>query len=107
MPALIQGTPDNGSTVTVKRGQAILIKLPENPSTGFRWSVEQSARPFLELKQTDFAATGTIAGGGGERRFEFIAATAGEGRLSLRRWREWEGETSIVERYEISVRVMD
>jgi inhibitor of cysteine peptidase len=107
MPGMTLGAPDNGRSVALKRGETIALKLPEHPTTGFRWSMEHPVEPILELQRTEYVASGTALGSGGQHTFEFKARKAGEAHVALKRWREWEGEGSIVERYEITVRVND
>jgi len=33
------------------------------------------------------------------------AKAPGETRIKLKRWRQWEGESSVVERYEFTLRI--
>lgn len=49
---------DNGKTVTITKGQSILVKLASNPTTGFKWAVASTDRTF------GYPATDTFAGGG-------------------------------------------
>jgi inhibitor of cysteine peptidase len=107
MSGMTLGAPDNGRSIAVKRGEIIALKLPEHPTTGFRWSVEHPVEPILELQRNEFVASSTAPGGGGQHMFEFKARDAGDAHIVLKRWREWEGEGSVVERYEITVRVND
>lgn len=64
------------------------------------------AGPVLELESSDFDPPhGTAIGAGGRRTFRFRARRAGTTDLALKLWREWEGDSSIIERFQVSVRV--
>jgi inhibitor of cysteine peptidase len=82
------------------------ISLKENPSTGFRWSLEKSNDEILELLNSDYIqAFSPEVGSGGKRIWKFKAKTSGDVLLVLKRWRAWEGDKSIVERFETIIHV--
>ena len=37
---------DNGKTVTITKGQGLLLKLQSNPTTGYKWAVSSTDRTF-------------------------------------------------------------
>jgi predicted secreted protein len=81
--------------------------LPEAPATGFKWEIEHSDANVLELLKSDYTPpTDSAAGGTGVRSWALRAKAAGTVLLSAKRWRAWEGEQSIVERFEITIRVV-
>jgi len=99
---------DQGRTVEVPRGTVLVIQLEENPTTGYRWAVEQADTERLELLNADYAmAADTGVGGGGGRTFAFRAVRGGTTPLRLKHWRAWEGDASIIERLQVTVRVLD
>ena len=84
------------------------ISLKENPSTGFRWSLEKSNDEILELLNSDYIqASGPEVGSGGKRIWKFIAKKTGDVHLVLKLWRAWEGNRSIVKRFEAIIRVVN
>jgi inhibitor of cysteine peptidase len=100
------GEGDNDRMVGLAPGESFDVVLPENATTGFRWSLERSAEPVVRLLvDTVIAAEGGGIGAGGGRRFRFVADRPGEASLSLMHWRPWEGEGSVTKRYGIRVRV--
>src|SRR6185369_14573607 len=49
---------DNGAEITVHRTEEIIIALPENPTTGYRWAVEATG-DALALTSADYAPAAT------------------------------------------------
>ena len=97
---------DHGGTVTVRPGDVIAISLEEDPTTGFRWVLDRNDEDSLEAVGSNYLpAQPSGAGGTGQHVFRFKAARAGQVRLALKRWRQWEGDRSIVGRFEITVRI--
>lgn len=94
---MILNNQDQGRTVEVKAQSVVTVRLDENPSTGYRWNIE--ADEGLELVGESFERSGEAIGAGGVRVFQFRALEAGSHRLSIRKWRDWEGENSIIERF--------
>ncbi len=68
----------NGETRTVVQDSLILIKLEENPTTGYRWeySVNDSLMVLGDTYESS-VQTGKLVGGGGTRIFELHASEPG------------------------------
>ncbi len=97
---------DNGKSVEAAVGDLVIIRLPENPTTGFRWAVEKMEEQTLALQNMDFSLPpSTGVGGGGEKTLVFQAKRADAARIQLKLWREWEGDRSISKRYSVTVHV--
>ena len=88
MPEIVLTDLHNGVTVRVAPGDTVVIRLPDNPTTGYRW--QTVVDPGLVLAGDDFSAGSSAAGAGGTRSLRFAARTHGafEVRASLRR--KWE-----------------
>jgi inhibitor of cysteine peptidase len=100
------GTADDGQSFAVDRAERIVIELPENPTTGYRWSLRSKVEPVLRLDRDSFqSAADSRPGAGGNRHFEFTAAATGSARILLWNWREWEGEGSVALRYSVTISV--
>ena len=97
---------DNGRTIDVPQGAEVLIRLEENPTTGYRWAFDLDDDAVLAPQASDLAsAPGAAVGGGGSRTFTFTAGQPGTAHLQFKLWREWEGDSSIVERYGVTIAV--
>src|SRR5262245_6188634 len=94
---------DNGSVIEARAGDEIVVRLPENATTGYRWQIDRIDGP-LELAGDSYelSAPGVI-GGGGVHEFRFRATATGTARLALKHWRSWEGEGSVTERFSVDV----
>ena len=91
---------DNGRVVEVKVGDAISVDLPENPTTGYSWAIDSIDAKRLEADAPTYHGEGAGLGAGGTRRWVFRARAPGRARAGLKRWRHWEGDTSVVERFD-------
>ncbi|HLZ60111.1 MAG TPA: protease inhibitor I42 family protein [Ktedonosporobacter sp.] len=97
---------DQGKTVTVHTGDKIIIQLGENPSTGYTWAVASSDEQILKLQDSAYTATPPVQpGSGGTRTFTFVAQKSGTVPLQLKYWRSFEGDRSIVRRFEATIQV--
>jgi inhibitor of cysteine peptidase len=90
MDTLTLGEADDGKPLALQRGQRVLLRLPETPTTGYRWEPP----PEVTLLADDFAPlqAEAAAGTGGMRTlcFELASATTtGPVRFELRR--AWGG----------------
>jgi len=94
---------DDGRSLPVKLGDLISLSLAENPTTGYRWEIEEPTEA-LELQQDTYSsAVPKRVGTPSTRTFVFRVAGAGRIKLRLRRWRPWQGESSIEERFSINL----
>jgi len=97
---------DNNKSFEMHLGDIIVLTLEENPTTGFRWAIDKMNESILKLLSSDYASAGGGGiGGGGERKLTFKANQSGTTPISLKLWREWEGDTSISNRYQVNVSV--
>jgi inhibitor of cysteine peptidase len=96
---------DNGKTIELKPGQQIGIDLHENASTGYRWMLETSDVRVIVIQAGNFSGKADLVGAGGRTRWIVKAVAAGTAELRGKRWRQWEGEASVKERYVVTVQV--
>lgn len=83
---------DSGTTRTVRVGERVTLRLPENPTTGYRWQADvDEAR--LRLVEDRFDGPQTPRGAGGERVLTFEVLLTGSTTLRLANRRSWgDGE---------------
>jgi len=99
----------NGKTVTVAKGQRIVIRLAGNPTTGYSWAlaklegdaVEQVGKVQYEPKRVPRG----IVGSGGTFRFTFKAVKLGKATLRLAYRRPWEKKKPPAETFTLTVQV--
>ena len=104
MPTLTLTQADNGKSVTVRQGDVVSIQLEENPTTGFQWAVDHLDAETLELTSSDYTRpSSAVMGSGGERTFSLTAKKPGTAPVALKLWREWQGESSVTDRFNVTV----
>ena len=75
--------------VEARVGDTLVVYLPENPTTGYRWHA--SAGPQLVPSADQFTPQRDAAvGGGGIRTLRFTVVSAGSGKIELQLRRQWE-----------------
>jgi len=93
-PAEVQLTQtDNGATVRLARGGTLLVALPSNPSTGYRWLVADDSSAALELVEIRYVPPGSttpLVGAAGTEVLEFHARDSGTAVLRLLYQRPFE-----------------
>lgn len=99
---------DENRTAELRVGEVLEIRLAENPSTGFRWAVEESQQRLLGLENTRYVPPeeGGFIGARGQRIFSFIAKQPGAVVLKLKYWRVFEGDASVTERFTVTVQIV-
>lgn len=97
MPTYIVGDAAQGTTIRLEVGERLEVRLSENPTSGFRWRVEEQDPGILELVSSVYTPDAPRRpGAGGERALTFEAKKPGVSplRLRLRRPRGAEGAAS-------------
>jgi inhibitor of cysteine peptidase len=80
-------------TIELPTGMVVVIALPSNPTTGYRWVSEIADQNVAAVVGDAFkaAANDGRVGGGGEHRFQLRGVGAGETTLKLTERRPWAG----------------
>jgi predicted secreted protein len=107
---------DTGRTVVLRRGESLRVVLSANAGTGYSWDPERIVGNLIEPLGVEVRQApamprpgGPVAppvGGPQQITFLFRAVAVGQGSLSLKFWRPWEGETSIIERFRVPLVVV-
>jgi inhibitor of cysteine peptidase len=104
---------DNGKTVTVTKGQSILVKLQSNPTTGYKWSVASTDRTFGYPSSERYVGNGENGpvGSGGLQRFTWKTTSplelAGSHVVRLEYKRPWETNVAPAKVFTFTVKVVD
>ena len=106
MSELILTQADEGKSFKVHRDDVVVICLPENPTTGYQWAIDELNEGILELEESEFnLASDAGIGGGGEKRLRFKAKGPGITHVALKLSREWEGDVPASQRYDVTIQV--
>jgi inhibitor of cysteine peptidase len=87
---LVVGGDSNGGSVSARLGDTVKLQLPENPTTGYLWTVGDVDARILKPIADEFQPGGQATGGGGLRVFSFAASGNGSVTLRCRLARPWE-----------------
>jgi inhibitor of cysteine peptidase len=91
---------DRGRTVTLNAGSILTVRLQENPTTGYRWSASMSKG--IELIGDRYETGGAI-GAASVRVFEFRAMKKGSYQINMKNWREFDGASSEIDRFDAKI----
>jgi inhibitor of cysteine peptidase len=95
---------DAGSVVEIRTGELLAVCLNENPSTGFRWTLEGEPGLFA-VEDNRYSAASENLGSGGQECWYLRAKKPGHETIAFRLWRHWEGDRSVVKRFEFRASV--
>jgi len=97
---------DNGKVVNTSPEAVIFIRLEGNPTTGYRWELKEVNHSVVSnLQQNIEAASSAVAGAGGSFVFQLSGLKPGSSKVALKYWKPWEGDSSILAQFEITVNV--
>ena len=88
MNEIILTEVQNGRRVSAAIGDMLILKLQENPTTGYRWIVQTTNN--LAQVGDDFFTVAIAAGAGGERCLRFAAQSPGVAHIEAGLQRSWE-----------------
>lgn len=94
---------DNGRSIDAGGEDAVALRLPENPTTGFRWQIERIEGSLELVTDTYYPSSDIQFGSGGIREFHFRRTAKGTARLGLKNLQAWEGDRSVTERFEATI----
>jgi len=97
----------NGKKIEVFSNSRVVLRLPENPSTGYRWVFKPINDNIINLKKDFYQpSTEMVLGAWGTRIFDFMAQSPGTVQLSLNYKRPWESENTKTKIFIITVQVL-
>ena len=94
-----------GRIVDVRVGQCVIVELPENASTGYRWAVDRADPALVDAAEGSASYPAGLPGAGGRAQWRFTALAPGTTAVVLKKWRPWEGEAGVVARMRFGLRI--
>lgn len=79
----------------VARNEEVVLRLAENPTTGYRWEVSTSGAGELALVEDTFIVGTGIPGAGGQRVFRYVCRGPGNVQLEAIKRRPWEAGVAL------------
>ena len=106
MSEIVITPSDQNRTFETNQGELIVIRLGENPTTGYQWQVGEVDSQIIEFLDSDYSTTSRAGvGGGGTHSFRFTAKSPGMGKIQLKLQRSWESVDAAMESFEVNIRV--
>jgi len=94
---VVLGAGDNGRYVELRRGDTLMIRLPEDQATGNQWQVAADSSAALgAIASLIHQSVTPAAAGRSERTLIFEARTAGQAPLRLLSRPDWGGDQAAV-----------
>jgi inhibitor of cysteine peptidase len=96
---------DDGRSISLTPGEGFEIRLSENPTTGYRWQLDEWERAILELTRDEFHPPDLAPyGAGGEHGWRFVARAPGQTSLHLA-YRRGQGSGAPARTFSLDVAV--
>lgn len=99
---------DRQCPLTLTKGQLLILSLPSNPTTGFRWMLRDTATNVLQSLGPEVYTNpedAGLVGAGGISTWRFSAREPGEGRLLLTYQQPWEPSVPPADTFDCELRV--
>jgi predicted secreted protein len=94
---------DTAHPITALPGDRIILRIPENATTGYQWAVDH-VDGALKVESNEFVLPGHARpGAGGERVIVLAVRATGGARVVLSQRRSWEAEP--IDRRELAVTI--
>jgi inhibitor of cysteine peptidase len=94
---------DDGGRIRVRVGDTIEICLPENATTGYRWSVDHLDSSLFDVAGARAEYPGQTIGAGGQACVRITVRSRGIGTVRLNYCRPWEGADAALKRFTVEV----
>ena len=97
---------DNGKTVEAKAGDSVVIELPENPTTGYVWTLDvKEGQGVAHVSDSPYAAASESGiGGGGMRTFNVEIQSPGNATIDMKLRRQWEPESAAIDGFKALIK---
>lgn len=109
MPMIVPiNETSNGATVRIFKGQTLSLTLGENPSTGYRWAIEDYKPSVLELTDQIFKpGSNNAPGASGKKIYDFLGKKIGESDLLIQLIRPWEDNVKPLKTFTLKIVVKE
>jgi len=97
---------DNDKTVEAKVGESVVIELPENPTTGYRWILDvKEGTGIASANDSCYAAAYESGiGSGGTRTFIVELESSGIATINAKLRRQWEPENMAIDEFKAVIK---
>lgn len=103
MAEIFVNETQNGASLRVGVGDILVIDLRENPTTGYRWLIDEATG--VTPVGDEFSAISLAPGAGGKRKLSFIAPTPGLFHIQASLCRSWEQAAAPQAQFRVTIQV--
>lgn len=104
-PSSVSINADRQCPLALHTGQTLILSLPSNPATGYRWQIRDAADELLRSLGPEVFKESEMIGGEGLSTWRFEARHSGQGRLLLAYQRPWEADVEPVGLFDCRIEV--
>ncbi|MCQ4296296.1 protease inhibitor I42 family protein [Pseudomonas stutzeri] len=106
-PSSVVLSDDRRCPQTLQNGQLLIVSLPSNPATGYRWTLHESAKDQLRSLGPEVFSNpkDDMIGGDGLSTWRFQVQNSGSGRLYLTYQRPWESASEPADLFDCRIEV--
>ena len=108
-PVVTLDDADDCSPLKLTQGQELVLTLPSNPTTGFRWELRNPAASVLKRLGPEVYSNSKqfrgLGGGGAQPPCNYRVAPWGDDRLELVYRRPWEKDAEPAESFSCAIQV--
>jgi len=79
--------------------------LPSNATAGYRWACDVEENDVVVVEPAQYRSSSSAVGSAGEETWMIRARGKGRVVLHWKYWRPFEGNSSVIERFEVTVDV--
>ena len=110
-PTIVINEDVQGKIIDLPMGETLVVELKGNPTTGYDWEID-GLYEGLSFNGTDYVTDAghkgeELTGAGGKKSFKFVAQRTGLVHLKFKEWRSWEGDSSVVRRFDVQINVVE
>jgi inhibitor of cysteine peptidase len=96
----------DGQTISVRAGDAFIVKLAGNPTTGYSWQLADQDENIVKLDgDPEYKSDSVLVGSGGMYTYHFKAVSSGTVTLKFNYLRTWETDTAPAQTFSIIIEV--
>jgi inhibitor of cysteine peptidase len=96
---------DSDRTIDVRAGETVRLQLHENATTGYRWAFDEATTELVDAREDPYVRRSHAVGSGGDMQWTLTAKAPGTAQVSLKLWRQWEGDRSVQKRFAVTLRI--
>jgi inhibitor of cysteine peptidase len=106
MAEITLGEEAHPARVTIRLGDTLIVRLPENPAGGYRWTLTTVDSARLEMAEHRYEPTRAGVGSAGASIWTFVPKKAGRTRLELKKLRPWSPGEPAGEPFAVSLEIV-